>query len=362
MTPSLQEFLAQEGAIGKRESSGTFTLDLGRAVEKLRRYQLQEPGFYLLKVLQSAVLAGARRVEVQVRRWDVKVDFTISEPGSYGYLSQIMSRLDRPAEGRHDSALSYLVCGLQGAMGLGPEMVEWVHVSRQRHEVIQLHGSEISLKRSFQPPADRVVSGASRFHFYLRKTGRFFSLKHLLRSRAAESEVLVRRGQFAPVELLLDGRPLSGQRWAPERKESLEIYVLAPGRAMDRGFQIELPDLSGYRKMGDRWQSPKTASRRFVQFRSPAAEHAIVDPPKDSRLRCRAVLQVPERSDEAAQVTFVRHGVCCSTRAVALGAPGTRCLVSAELLRTDLSGLEVIEDEAWQREVNNLSRLALGHY
>ena len=46
------------------ESSGTFTVDPLRALEKLARFQLQSPYEYVLKLVQSAVAADASEISI----------------------------------------------------------------------------------------------------------------------------------------------------------------------------------------------------------------------------------------------------------------------------------------------------------
>ena len=52
---TLDDFLQGLGAEGRRDSTGHFTMDLAKAAEKLRQFQLPDPYFYCLKWLQAAV-------------------------------------------------------------------------------------------------------------------------------------------------------------------------------------------------------------------------------------------------------------------------------------------------------------------
>lgn len=55
------------------ESSGVFTLDVRRANEQLAR--IAYDGFYLLKLVQSAVAARARLVKVRLGDWWSEVGY-----------------------------------------------------------------------------------------------------------------------------------------------------------------------------------------------------------------------------------------------------------------------------------------------
>ncbi|MCA9796594.1 MAG: hypothetical protein KC910_32520, partial [Candidatus Eremiobacteraeota bacterium] len=62
----LEDFLEGQRRHGQQDSSGVFTLDLARAQATLRRFQLADPNFYLLQLVQGAVALQAERVELSL--------------------------------------------------------------------------------------------------------------------------------------------------------------------------------------------------------------------------------------------------------------------------------------------------------
>ena len=64
-TPDLHTYLDELRTQGSLDSHGSFTLDQARALEKLRRYQIDQPEAYALALVASAVAAGATRMDLE---------------------------------------------------------------------------------------------------------------------------------------------------------------------------------------------------------------------------------------------------------------------------------------------------------
>ena len=56
----VDDLLSQLSNEGQLQSSGSFTVDLSRAKEKLARYVFEDPFYYILKLVQAAVAGGGR--------------------------------------------------------------------------------------------------------------------------------------------------------------------------------------------------------------------------------------------------------------------------------------------------------------
>jgi len=61
----VEDLLAQLTQEGELQSSGQFTLDVSRAKETLAKYQFADPYYYVLKLVQAAVVGGAREFSVK---------------------------------------------------------------------------------------------------------------------------------------------------------------------------------------------------------------------------------------------------------------------------------------------------------
>ena len=54
---------------------GSFQLDMGRAIGKLSRYQLEDPHRYVLELISAAVAAGALQINIQNDSSDLVVEW-----------------------------------------------------------------------------------------------------------------------------------------------------------------------------------------------------------------------------------------------------------------------------------------------
>lgn len=68
MASELELLLQAYGGQGEYDSSGFFTVDPDKLREKLSRFLLPEPHAYILKLVQWAVAAGAKKIKVEVGR------------------------------------------------------------------------------------------------------------------------------------------------------------------------------------------------------------------------------------------------------------------------------------------------------
>jgi len=68
----LIDSLRQEGESG---GAGFFTLDSKKAREKMKKYQLVHPYFYVLEVIQAAVASGAAAIDIYIDSDDFRISF-----------------------------------------------------------------------------------------------------------------------------------------------------------------------------------------------------------------------------------------------------------------------------------------------
>jgi len=105
---------------------GTFKLDRRRAMEKMSRFQLEDPHRYVLELVAAAVRGGASEIHVR----NDSDDFEISWDGEAPTAEELDFLFDhvftRSAEDR-PRMLQHFAQGLFGALGLGPS---WVRVER----------------------------------------------------------------------------------------------------------------------------------------------------------------------------------------------------------------------------------------
>ncbi|MBI3927505.1 MAG: hypothetical protein HY319_18345 [Armatimonadetes bacterium] len=352
MISNLDEFLEIERRRGELQSSGTFTLSLERALEKLRHYQLAHPAFYILKLIQSAIAAGARRVDVRLRRDGARVDFGLTEPGWYGSLRLILEKLQGPITAA-PSALEHLLIALQSSQAIEGARTCFTHACAERWERVELSAGHVELERTFQPPRNQVVPGQSRFSFELRRPFTVSFLRSLW-SRTHEYSAILAHCRLSPVPIFLDGRPLEPHLWKGDDDVLVGIVELSPRRRIDPGFRLDPGTHQAIQGLGLR--TPGTHSGPlFLGVREPDGAYRAPRAEDSKQLLRAAVLVRVGSEQQPDSFQFVKSGIALAPRPLDLGIPGqAHGFCSAEMLKTDLSGLQVVEDEAFGRELERL--------
>ena len=106
--------------------SGEFKLDRRRAMDKLARFQLQDPHRYVLELVAAAVRAGATAIEIH----NDADDFAIAWDGRHPTAPEIEALFDhifRHGQDDESRMLQHLAQGIHGALGLDPR---WIHLER----------------------------------------------------------------------------------------------------------------------------------------------------------------------------------------------------------------------------------------
>lgn len=327
----LNEFLKTQTAEGTRVSTGEFTVDLAKATDKFRRFQLADPAFYVLKLVQAAVVAEAKDMRFTFTRNEVKADFTPQR--SVTFLDRLMDDL---LTGAHaDPAMVHLGKALAGALG-APQVFEVELTYRMSNE-----GRRLTLTPEGVSD-ERGGLGGFGFHVTVRRRRGW--LQHRL-TPAKEHSALVNRAYLAPLNLTVDSRELQPQRPG----SNLECYTLC-GRG--RGFQVwqdlRIPYL----------RNPKGAYEH-VQTRVYRDQNRIVERPTTENFYCDLLISAPYYTHPGrGEVRFVKDGVLTS-RHVLDDFPEALMVADAEGLKTDLSEFQMVEDDAFRERIEKLKRQCL---
>lgn len=113
------EALASEG---QYDSEGAFTLDEGKAREKLRRFQLADPVRYVLEFVQAATLKRARLIAFEIDHANLTAEFD-GEPFRREDFTEIFGSLWLKPRDRSAEARRHLALGLCTALQLEPGLV-----------------------------------------------------------------------------------------------------------------------------------------------------------------------------------------------------------------------------------------------
>lgn len=112
---ALEILLSNSAAAGVVESEGSFTIDFQAARSKLASFQLPDPSYYLLKLLQSAFWAQAGRVEIDLHRRTAEYRIHGWSPK----VEDILKLLSRPELKDEGDPYQALAMGLQSLLAQG---------------------------------------------------------------------------------------------------------------------------------------------------------------------------------------------------------------------------------------------------
>ena len=106
----IEAFLAREVHEAQFDSSGSFSLDEARSLDKLARHQSERPGLWLVKLVQAATALGAEEISVQQLLGQTRVRFQPGRPLPWEDWQQ--------ARASQDPGLRHLQIALQAASTL----------------------------------------------------------------------------------------------------------------------------------------------------------------------------------------------------------------------------------------------------
>ncbi|MBI3927979.1 MAG: hypothetical protein HY319_20725 [Armatimonadetes bacterium] len=364
MKSSLEEYLQEQRAQGRLDSQGRFTIDLSLAVEKLRQYQLADPSFYVLKVIQAGVSGGAEAVEVRLRGAEVEVLARGVRPEMLR-LGRLMACLERPQEFSHLPE-GHLVVGLNAALSLKPELLEWLQWNGESGSVLTVCPDYQELREVERAPAR---DGKPVFRFRMRKGGAGFlaGLRERLRRNSAEHQAVMRRCGYSSVPVTLDGvrvrtwgtEPVPRAAWNtyyPHEFRLAERLVVSSGQPA-----LELPA----RSCEIRFHRGRLVGRAGTLAFPEVFLLDVVPPDGGSEnggrdlprhLLCRAGISLPLALRGPGQVILVKAGVALDPVEVDLGCPGALAVLPGDGVETDLSQFqprydsELEERLKWSRE------------
>ncbi|MBI3930335.1 MAG: hypothetical protein HY319_32665 [Armatimonadetes bacterium] len=345
----LDDFLEEQKGLGKRESEGAFTLDLTRAQFKLGQYQSADPAFFLLKLVQAGVLAGARSIDIKLLRWDVQVDLHGLGEGLES-ADRLLELLRNPLS-EEESAARHLALALLSATSRKPAFLHWVFQHPAGGYAVDSAGGQSRLCRLY--PSPRTTA---RFLFR-EGANPVAAAQH----RAVLHQAVSHRCRYSTTEIRMDG-------WTVNRGVGSEPVPSAPWLA-----QLSRPFLVGEYLCVDSVPSSDSLlamdpRRRRVRCAEVGPSHGTGDfdvflqlwegVPRSGTFPCRWAIQLPAALEGPSSLTLVRAGVTLDPVEIELGAPGVRVLGSSTGLKTDLSEFQVTRGEAFDALVEE-ARAAL---
>ncbi len=328
MKKELRNLVEERRGEGSQDSSGDFTLDHGLAVEKMVEYGLDTPEKGLLKLVQLGVRAGAKSVDLRLKRHRLELRL----PGLDTSKLELET-LDQAAQLDPD----HLGLALRAALRTGFDDGYLTSDSLAWH--LEPGG--------FIACTPIPVGGGIRLVLNRAAPGSFWTrLKRWLRGRCLNHSLLWNSLALCPVPVKLDavavnGSPIKGKCYleltltAPRRYEPFGVYGVTGRSCRDRW-------VAGDYSRGHRnWD---TLHRQYVGakpswFGFERSSRWKTDP----QATCLAHLWVPTAPRAEGRLLLVADGVLVGEHPWpnTIGVSG---VVSAEGLDLDLSGLAVIDN------------------
>ncbi|MEZ4235558.1 MAG: hypothetical protein R3F59_05220 [Myxococcota bacterium] len=110
---------------GRIVGQGRFRVDRRRALEKMERFQLEDPHRYVLEWIAAANAARAPAVDVVNDADDLRMRWACAPAPDGEDLDRLFDHVWGTPDGPHEAMLQHLGLGVLGALGLGPR---WIHL------------------------------------------------------------------------------------------------------------------------------------------------------------------------------------------------------------------------------------------
>lgn len=363
------------------DSQGCFTLD-GRGPR-----QGSTGSEYLLRLVQSAVAGGARRIDIKTGRDRLEMRCNLADAPSAAELAEA---LRRPLQTLESASLALLVRGLFQASLQPIQYLIWA-----RSGLGVLIDSEGKARLLDLPSQDTLL----QVRFADGGQSLWQRLRRLPPAAVVQAtQMLTARCRYAPVPIRLDGRlvnpPLQppplprepfyrllAQRWVLSSRPP-EFLMAAPHPASFPARFYDLDGTSAELRLGrqvffQQWLDEKGKSigarvaRKSGRLSAPDQlelhrQNEITECTRalglsawsrtvDEGLATRAHLTIPGLvSDLRCWIEVVHYGVSLDAVAVDLEVAGARAVVAASELQTDYSGSKVVEDDDFHRVVTEI--------
>jgi hypothetical protein len=336
----MDQFLASQRTDGHLDSLGSFTLSPKEAREKMKVSGLSDPSYFALKIVQAAVAAQCDRLDVVVDRYRLRFQFAASEKFNLP-LENIASALLAVAS-LPQGWLRHLAVGMNAAAASGIAELVW----RTPQGSVTMTESEL-----------KVEKGRGPYELSLRKEkGLWQSLFGT--QFAGEYATLSRRCRFAPLDLVIDGRPIDRpfpSRYSEGSGGSIlpkaDCYMweaVRPGA----GLRLAMPPSARYEKESpERWL-PRVDGRREDGTFPLVVTGLQGDGPTTSASAVAVVLPIQEKQED---FILVKDGVTLEPfRRSSDRSLSVAVLADASDLSVDLTEFQVVEDSRYDDKLNEL--------
>ncbi len=185
----MDELLSQIRAEGRIDSEGRFTLDLARALEKMRDFQLEYPQRYVLNLVAGAAASGAMVIDTKAHG----ASFQVEWDGPPITQEQMLQLLD-PFHPQANETVREISRGLAACRALEPSLIE-----------VESQAAYLKLDRAALLIEPRATRARNRVNVSIKKN----ILQHLKLSDHVDVAPLLQRCNLALPRVTVNGRAIN---------------------------------------------------------------------------------------------------------------------------------------------------------
>lgn len=365
----MEDLLGLYREAGQIDSTGSFTLDPRKAIEKLAEFQLPSSYHWILKVVQALHLAGASRIDIKAGVHSVSVN-SDAVPAGFSSIDDLLGHLLTDAN-HCDPCLRHLAAGLQGSLKTRPRQIQIALVEQGKRRDYELTSGgwrdrgERAFEEAqtvFQLVLNRSVEERISSGWFALNTDIFDLFFRRPASYDRENLVVHDYCQFSSCEVMLDGKAVSDRRFGYPRFPGYDISSDPdPGRS-------RVPLLKSMFSQEELVANAAVPKHHLVEHLVPSASatgfkvsahnHATVSnrAELDPEILLERAYAIRMALEPKARLYFVEDGVVIDSAEQDLDCPGLVALVEARALKKDLSTLKVLRDAAFDSVCEDVRR------
>lgn len=354
----MEDLLGRYREAGQVDSTGTFTLDPKKAIEKLATFQLPSSYHWILKIVQGLHLSGAGRIDIKGGVHSVAVN-SDTVPAGFTSIDDLLGHLLVDAN-HSDPCLRHLAAGLQGCLKTRPRQIQiaLVQDGERRDYDLAAGGWRDRGRRStetqgtvFQLVLNRSVEERLSSGWFALNTDIFDLFFRRPGSYDRENLVVHDFCQFSTCDVCLDGKSVSDRRFGHARYPGYDI-----SRDPDPG-KSKVSLMTSMFSQEDLVASAAVPKHHLVErlvparsaagFRVSEENHATVSN-RSELARGRGLERayaIRMQLDPKARIYFIEDGVVIDSVDQSLNCPGLVALIDARDLGKDLSTLKVLKND-----------------
>lgn len=351
---SFSQYIEQQRAAGSVESAGSFTLAIEKARDKLSSYSLANPEDYILKLVQCAVALEVKKLNLGLTRNTVLLHFEVDESDDTLSVESLTNSLVAPLD-ETNKARSHLSLALCSIAGLEPVELMWGAWDSEGGLILSLGHGRSELFRGVPFPRTEPLAEGRKLHLlFLKKQSSNLPLSQT----AGEWNALSSSCGFAPINLELDGSKVNPK---------FPIYVSPsdPVRQLTSLYLGALSIKSG-RAAPLSWTNTANGGRGFgAQLPAQLQQVATDIPPVlhlerpefwslplKGTVKFTKILGIPNYLYGPSQIFYVKDGVLMRPMEVHSNGGGAFAILDGNHLKTDLTGLQIVEEEQVQNDID----------